>query len=157
MICWLDLLQKMTRRAIRKRVPQIFWHADRCYLIAEWEDTVLLGVGLALTLPQATQVTSTGSSGLEKNNIMESIIGVLNNSNWCIEYTIVLCMLKWKRLSPGKVHHTSLRSPWHMWGSSRTHPGCTYQMGSILGSEEICQDSGVFGNFMTFLVQRKLN
>ena len=86
---------------------------ERCYLIAEWEDAVLLGVGLALTLPQATQVTSTGSSGLEKNNIMESIIGVLNNSNWCIEYTIVLCMLKWKRLSPGKVHHTSLRSPWH--------------------------------------------
>ena len=46
---------------------------ERCYLIGEWEDTVLLGVGLALALPEATQVPGTGSSRLEKNNMMESI------------------------------------------------------------------------------------
>ena len=46
---------------------------ERCYLIGEWEDAVLLGVGLALALPEATQVPSTGSSRLEKSNMMASI------------------------------------------------------------------------------------
>ena len=39
------------------------------HLVVEGEDAVLLGVGLALALPQATQVTSTGSSGLQKGTI----------------------------------------------------------------------------------------
>jgi len=45
-------------------------------LIAEWEDTVLLGVGLAFTLPQATQVTSTGSSSLERSTtLLSKVLG----------------------------------------------------------------------------------
>lgn len=45
-------------------------------LIAEWKDTILLGVGLALTLPQATQVTSTGSRGLERSTtLLSEVLG----------------------------------------------------------------------------------
>ena len=55
------------------------------YLIAEWEDAVLLGVGLALALPQATQVASTGSRGLQRNNMMESNTRSLDK--WHIEET----------------------------------------------------------------------
>jgi len=45
-------------------------------LIAEREDTVLLGVCLALTLPQATQVTSTGSSSLERSTtLLSKVLG----------------------------------------------------------------------------------
>ena len=42
---------------------------------------------------------------------------------------------------PGKVHRRSLRSPWHRWDSSRTRPGCTSPMDSILGSDTICQQT----------------
>ena len=41
-----------------------------------------------------------------------------------------------KESRPGKALRTSLRSPWHRSGSSRTHPTCTCRRGSRLGSGE---------------------
>ena len=41
-----------------------------------------------------------------------------------------------KESRPGKALRTSLQSPWHRLGSSRTHPTCTCRRGSILGSGE---------------------
>ena len=41
-----------------------------------------------------------------------------------------------KESRPGKALRTSLQSPWHRLGSSRTHPTYTCRRGSILGSGE---------------------